>query len=374
MATPKVFISSTCFDLGEIREQLTRFVRSYGFDPILSEHGDVFYKPDFHTHESCIHEVSNCHLFILIIGGRFGGEYVSDKTKSITNAEYAAARQTNMPVFTYIKNNLLSNHNLYQKNKKHIFAEKIEYPAIEKQEHAVDIFRFIDEVRRNPTNNAIEGFDNFQGIENHLRKQWAGMFFDLLRSREIAAQMDVTNHLISGIRSSSQKLEDLVKSLYISSNRVDAEKEIASIEVISDIESFYESVLHPNWIKDGKYLLNIEKVNLKDIAEVSPIKKNWHEYLVATGLFEYDQFPLDVDDDASGFGDAIKCLATVERNSFFLIGIEDEENQEISTIFKRGIESSTPEQREKALHRIFEKYSAISSKKILNKINNSPYE
>jgi len=374
MATPKVFISSTCFDLGEIREQLTRFVRSYGFDPILSEHGDVFYKPEFHTHESCIHEVSNCHLFILIIGGRFGGEYVSDKSKSITNAEYSAARQTNMPVFTYIKNNLLSNHNLYQKNKKYAFAANIEYPSIEKQEHAVDIFKFIDEVRRNPTNNAIEGFDNFQGIENHLRKQWAGMFFDLLRSREIAAQMDVTNQLISGIRTSSQKLEDLVKSLYISSNKVDAEKEIASIEVISDIESFYESVLHPNWIKDGKYLLNIENFDLIKISKISPAKKKWHEYLVHTGLFKYDQFPLDVDDDAQGFNEAITCLATIESNSFFMIEIEDEENQEISTIFQRCIQSSSAKQREKALRRIFEKYAAFSSKKILNKINSSPFD
>ena len=88
MATPKVFVSSTCFDLGEIREQLARFINSYGFDPILSDHGDVFYKPDCHTHDSCIHEVSNCQLFILIIGGRFGGEYVYDNSKSITNAAY----------------------------------------------------------------------------------------------------------------------------------------------------------------------------------------------------------------------------------------------------------------------------------------------
>lgn len=318
MATPKVFISSTCFDLSEIREQLTRFIKSYGFDPILSEHGDVFYKPDFHTHESCIHEVSNCHLFILIIGGRFGGEYVSDKSKSITNAEYSAARQTNMPIFTYVKNGLLSNHNLYQKNRKNDFVANIEYPAIEKQEHALDIFKFIDEVRKSATNNAIEGFDNFQGIENHLRKQWAGMFFDLLKSREIAAQMDATNHLISGIRSSSQKLEDLVKSLYLSSNITDAAKEIASIEAVSDIETFYENVLHPSWIKEGKFLLNANKFDFKLISKISPKGKEWHEYLVATGLFEYRTLRKNDDNETDNTSkrNGLKCLATIERTSF----------------------------------------------------------
>ncbi len=50
MAVPKVFVSSTCFDLSEIREQLSRFISNYGFESVLSEHGDVFYHPDLHTH------------------------------------------------------------------------------------------------------------------------------------------------------------------------------------------------------------------------------------------------------------------------------------------------------------------------------------
>ena len=79
MANPKVFISSTCFDLKEVRESLSRFVNGFGFDAVLSEHGDVFYHPDLHTHEACVHEVSNCQLFILLIGGRFGGSYVKNK-------------------------------------------------------------------------------------------------------------------------------------------------------------------------------------------------------------------------------------------------------------------------------------------------------
>ncbi|MFQ1840348.1 DUF4062 domain-containing protein [Aeromonas veronii] len=175
MAAPKVFVSSTCFDLGEVREQLRRFIQSFGFEAVLSENGDVFYHPDLHTHESCIHEVSNCKLFILIIGGRFGGENVTDKSKSITNAEYMAARESQIPIFTYIRRSVLSNHHIFQQNKKKDFASEIEYPAIEKQEHALNIFSFIDDVRKAPTNNAFEGFDGFPEIESHLRKQWAGI-------------------------------------------------------------------------------------------------------------------------------------------------------------------------------------------------------
>ncbi|NML63522.1 DUF4062 domain-containing protein [Massilia sp. RP-1-19] len=370
MAAPKVFVSSTCFDLSEVREQLTRFILSYGFDPVLSENGDVFYKPDCHTHESCLHEVANCQLFILIIGGRFGGEYIADRTKSITNAEYAAARQCNIPIFTYVRSGVLANHHLYQQNRKKAFVSDIEYPAIEKQEYALDIFRFVDDVRKSPANNALEGFVNFQHIESHLRKQWAGMFFELLRSRELTAQMDVTNHLISGVRASNQKLEELIKSLYISSNKVTAEKEIASIEAVSEIEVFFETVLHPDWIKEGKYLLDSARVDLTAISHIAPADLTWHQYLVTTGLFEYDEIPIDPADDDSDFEIALKCMVTVESNSYFMIGIDRRENGMTPEWFERGVRSSTPEQREKALSRIFDKYAASSSKKPRRKLPN----
>jgi len=45
------------------------------------------------------------------------------------------------------------------------------------------------------------------------------MFFDFLKGREVKAQIDATNHLMAGISASSSKLEELVKSLYRSSNK-----------------------------------------------------------------------------------------------------------------------------------------------------------
>lgn len=140
MALPKVFISSTCFDLKDIRNSLKDFVSSFGFDPVLSEYGDVFYHPDLHTHEACINEVSNCHMMILLIGGRFGGEYIHDKARSITNAEYEAARQKNIPVFSYVMKSVLDNHHMYIKNKNKPFIAEMDFSAIEKQEYALDIF------------------------------------------------------------------------------------------------------------------------------------------------------------------------------------------------------------------------------------------
>jgi hypothetical protein len=42
MATPRVFISSTCYDLKYIRENLKFFIQNAGYEPVLSEEGNVF--------------------------------------------------------------------------------------------------------------------------------------------------------------------------------------------------------------------------------------------------------------------------------------------------------------------------------------------
>jgi len=92
MAIPRVFVASTCYDLKYIRENLKYFIKTLGYDPILSEEGSIFFDPSKHTHDSCLSEVSNCQLFVLIIGGRFGGKY-KDSPKSITNMEYEEAKK-----------------------------------------------------------------------------------------------------------------------------------------------------------------------------------------------------------------------------------------------------------------------------------------
>lgn len=358
MAAPKVFVSSTCFDLSEIREQLSRFVETFGFEPVLSENGDVFYHPDLHTHDSCIHEVANCQIFILIIGGRFGGEYKADRNKSITNAEYKAARDSNIPVFTYVRDGVLSDHRIYLQNKKKEFVFYIDYPAIEKQEFALDIFGFIDEVRRSPTNNAFEGFRSFRDIESHLRKQWAGMFFDLLKSREVKTQIDATNHLIAQIGSSSSKLEELVKSLYRSSNAGEAEKEIASIETYSLVERFFDDVLFPSWLDHDYYPIDKSKFDIDNISKVSPENMTWSSYLVETGLFAPSFIPVDPARDDTEWEDGIECAATIYKNRVFILGLGDSESKSREYLFEQGVKKSTEEQRRKVLKRMLSKYSA----------------
>ncbi|RYD51203.1 MAG: DUF4062 domain-containing protein [Sphingobacteriales bacterium] len=53
MARPRVFISSTFYDLKHIRSSLETFVHSLGYDAVLFEKGLVAYNPDTPLDESC---------------------------------------------------------------------------------------------------------------------------------------------------------------------------------------------------------------------------------------------------------------------------------------------------------------------------------
>ena len=52
MAKPRVFISSTYYDLKHVRSSLENFVESLGFEAILSEKGSITYSHDIPLDES----------------------------------------------------------------------------------------------------------------------------------------------------------------------------------------------------------------------------------------------------------------------------------------------------------------------------------
>jgi len=275
MATPRVFISSTCYDLKHIRENLKYFVKTIGYEPVLSDEGDVYYDPNIHTHESCLKEVETCQLFILIIGGRYGGKF-KDNDTSITNNEYKQAVLSNIPIFTLVEDGVYSDHNLYTTNKKTNpdIVNQINYPSIDNQR----IFHFIDEVRKNIQNNAIFAFKDFSDMEIYLKKQWAGMMYDFLIDRNHKKTNDKTNTLLNNLSIATQKSEELMKVLLKSAKLENVDQTIEEISNKVEGENFIKLIFDKFKMKQLKNtsIEELEKVQLAD---------SWYNFLESTGRF-----------------------------------------------------------------------------------------
>lgn len=279
MAAPRVFVSSTCYDLGEIRDGLASFISSYGYEAMLSEKGDIFYHPDLHTQGSCIQEMTNCQIFILVIGGRFGGQYIADRKKSVVNAEYMAARECNIPVFCFVKGKVLEDHRLYEENKgnKNI-VKNIIFPSIEQKEYASDIFEFINEVRNSPVNNGLFAFEYGREIQDILRKQWAGLVYDFLLRRKQKTELEMATALIGNLTLASKKSEELLENIYKHLDKEKAEESIADIDKELEAKKFFQEIFKT---------FHLDSFQITSLDELLALKSNvtWDKFLASTNDF-----------------------------------------------------------------------------------------
>ena len=84
MAKPRVFISSTFYDLRQIRIELDKFLESMGYEPVRNEEGDIPYGKEDELQMYCYKEIDNVDILIAIIGGRYGSpSVIEEKEKEL---------------------------------------------------------------------------------------------------------------------------------------------------------------------------------------------------------------------------------------------------------------------------------------------------
>ena len=114
---PCVMISSTYYDLRQVRADLEQFLtRDLGYQALLSEFPSFPVDPDKTTIENCRARVEqNADILVLVIGGRYGSvDAPSDK--SVTNLEYLAARAKGIPIYAFVEKRTLGALTLWEAN------------------------------------------------------------------------------------------------------------------------------------------------------------------------------------------------------------------------------------------------------------------
>lgn len=312
MAKPRIFISSTYYDLKHIRYSLDIFISNLGYETILSEKGDIAYAFDLQLDESCYKEVNNVDIFVLIIGGRYGSEVSNgekkpekkfyDRYESITKREFDTAINKDIPTYILIESNVYSEYRTFLKNKKN---DSISYAHVD----SVNIFHFIEDIMSKPRNNPIKSFEKFDEIEYWLKEQWAGLFKDLIIRR-------VNQNQIKNLTSEIGELQDINKTLKtyleeilkanktLNSDKVikDEDKRLTTRFITRNLESnrWYKQCMEYYEISKDEFIENLKKA--KDIESyIESFNGNVREE-VASLLYNTEEAVEDVNKLRELFG------------------------------------------------------------------------
>ncbi len=294
MSRPRVFVSSTYYDLKHLRSSLENFIESLGFDAILSEKGKIAYAPDVPLDESCYREVGTADIFVLIVGGRYGTEVSATKTvvhksfyeryNSITRGEYRSAVDREVPTYVLIERSVYAEYETYLKNKG---KKDISYAHVD----SVNIFQLIEDIHGQPRNNPIQQFEKYSEIEAWLREQWAGLFRELLQRLQSQAQ-------ISSLQAQVSQLSELNTTF----------------------KRYLEKIVSQIAPKESQNLIKTETKRLADATVMSHIRAN------PLGVYLKAAFDLHEDDIRTAADEAESLEDFVVRLERYLVDSEKARN------------------------------------------------
>jgi hypothetical protein len=267
MARLRVFVSSTFYDLKYIRANLEGFIKTFGYEPVLFESGDIGFHPDLPLDESCYKEIENSHMQILIIGGKYGSpatnqldkkiDEVEQVVDSVTKREFLAALELNIPVYFFVDNGVLSEYSTYKLNKG---SKAIKYAHVDNE----NVFKLIELIYKRGAGNLVNGFSKFEDISNSLKNQWSHLFTELLKSRKTSSELNDLNNSLSKLNSVTESLQTYSEAILKS---VDAQN-FPSVKTGVDnkiIQDKLDAIFRNPFVREVSraYDLNAKKVLLE---------------------------------------------------------------------------------------------------------------
>lgn len=170
---PTIFVSSTCYDLKQIRNDIySFFTEQLGYDILLSEYDSFPIDTNVDTVENCLRVVrERADILVLIVGCRYG--YVNETGHSVTNQEYLTAQLKGIPIYAFVDKKILSILSLWRDNPTANYTSTVDNPKL---------FEFVDSFRNKDSLWSF-GFESAKDIIDTLKNQLSYLFSDCLELR-----------------------------------------------------------------------------------------------------------------------------------------------------------------------------------------------
>jgi len=224
MAQPRLFVSSTYYDLRFVRADLAVLEEQIGVEVVRSETGAIPYHTADTLPEACCREIDNCHVLVSIIGGRYGSVvkqraetadgHVDERTVSVSRMEVERAVHSGLLLFAFVEADVLAQYPTYLSNRE--MASSIKWPAVDD----IEIFKFIEYIYSQPGRNPVFPFRTPREIQDTLRDQLAGLFCDLLQRKKL----DKYSSHLDQVIESAERLQKLQTDLAL--REAEAERRI----------------------------------------------------------------------------------------------------------------------------------------------------
>lgn len=245
MSKVNVFVSSTCYDLSQVRNDIKQCIIDLGHVPILSELNDFPVNPNLNSSENCINAVKNeADIFVLIIGDKYGS--ILDSGKSITNTEFLTAVEKGLPIYTFTKKEMLSILPVWEKNPNMDLSGIVDNKKI---------FEFLSDIRKKRGIWNF-GFEKAQDITEILKSQFSILFKESLKTRNRFQSLD-ENEIFSKV--SSKALDLIMKKEPYYEIRFFMQVFLDEINKLHDLRNDFDysvKVKSTNHIKDFNQLLD----------------------------------------------------------------------------------------------------------------------
>jgi hypothetical protein len=169
---PSIFVSSTCFDLGQIRADIRELIQTFGLDPVLSEYDSFPVSSDSDAIANCLKNVKEkADIFILIVGSRYG--FQTENGQSITNLEYLEAKKKGIPVYVFVNSDVMNILPIWKNNPDANFSSHVENEKV---------LEFVEQLAHFKSN-WVYKFDSAKEIKSALIQQIPYLFMDALVAR-----------------------------------------------------------------------------------------------------------------------------------------------------------------------------------------------
>lgn len=243
-----IFISSTDYNLKDLRAELARFLTELGYRPILSSaEGFPDSSPKLEPWESCLPVLDKCFVMVLIIDGQYGTalkwsnykEYFEEEKYSPTHGEYMFAHKTRKRMLVFIRKSLMPHYQSYRTtldnfNNNKEEAKKALIPTLPPYV-TFETLDFINKVKTTKPIPWINEFDDITCVKKEIQKKMLNELAELflIKNKHVETVIDSFNKVMDSLSLEEQK--NALLKINSTKEIIDAVVTLESIK--SEIES-----------------------------------------------------------------------------------------------------------------------------------------